>query len=611
MNPSLVKRLTGAIAAAAAVVGLAASVSVAEAQQSRFRVLVPNLEPREGARKNFGEDVAKELRNLIDDMATHAAVEDRALRDALRKYDLKADELSCIQWRQLAVQMNVELVMCGSYQDAGGMQISAEFQGAKTGEPFEVPQFSQGDAKQAAQQIFQAFEGYVNQLRLASFCLDYVNSQQWDNALSTCDEALQLNPNSVTALYGRAEALMRKAESLEDNGSGAGPSALGGDSAVVPETAPDAITDQPAQTEHSAEYVSLMEQALEGFDQVLEVNPIHEDALVAAGYVAAKLDRPEQAREYYTRLIELDPGNTDVRLQLAVDLARAGDPAGALQLAEEGLGTAPDNITLKEYSGHFALGAATKAAADGDPEANALFGKALDYYRQVFDAKADEADPTMLRNMLATLNQLERYDEAVELGGRMVQAKRDAGIWMAYGEALKNADQLDQALAALDSVAAIEPTTPRLATRRGQWLLEADDMAGARQALEQAVQQGEITQDQAADVVFGYGYTQRYQQGQQDAAMEYFTAAKELAESPALKARSDFFNGYVLLQRGQRVQEPGTAASAREALPIFQRSLQHLQAASAYAEQAENRARLIDAVQQFIEVQEALIKRGR
>ncbi|HUH13395.1 MAG TPA: tetratricopeptide repeat protein [Longimicrobiales bacterium] len=603
MNRILVQRLSLAVAALVAVAGTVRPAP-ADAQQSRYRVLVANFEPQDGAKKNVGEDVAKELRKLIDDMPTHAAVSDRDIRDGLRKYDLKADDMACIQWRQLAVQLQWELVGCGSYSGSGPYQVQAHFQGAKSGEPFEVAQFSAPDAKAAAQRVFTDFESYVNQLRLALFCVQYLQSQQWDNALENCERAIAINPNSVTALYGRAEALMKKAEALVsvDNGEGMA------DSVATPDV--DAIAAS-ANAELPPEYTSLMEEALAGFDQVLEVNPIHESALTAAGYVAAKLGQPDAARAYYEQLIELDPTNVDIRLQLALDLARAGDPKGALMITEQGIEADPENVTLKEYAGHFALAAAQVMAAEADAEATATFSKALDYYRASFEAKGAEAEPTMLRNMLATLNQLQRYDEAVELGAQVTAVKREPGIWMVYAEALANAGNVERALVALDTVAAIDPSYPRLTARRGSWLLQRGQLAQAREAFQTAVERNEMSGDDVANTLFGYGYNQKCNGTPCEAGLEYFAMAREYATSERIQDMSHFFTGYILYRRGEQVQKPETAASARQALPIFQQSLEHLRAADKYTDQAAARTQMMAAAQQFIELQEALIKRGR
>jgi tetratricopeptide (TPR) repeat protein len=59
--------------------------------------------------------------------------------------------------------------------------------------------------------------------------------------------------------------------------------------------------------------------------------------MLHAGILAAKLERPDESQGYFRQYLELNPGNVDVRLTIATDLANAGDPAGALTLVEEAM----------------------------------------------------------------------------------------------------------------------------------------------------------------------------------------------------------------------------------------------------------------------------------
>ncbi|MBI4408625.1 MAG: tetratricopeptide repeat protein [Gemmatimonadetes bacterium] len=577
---------TWAGAAALALVGMllaAAPGAALQAQQAggRFRVLIPALEREGSVKPDFGKAVAEDMRKLINSLATHAPVEKKDFQDALRKFKLKEEELDCIKSRQLAVQLGAELVMCGTYGAAGAaMQVGARFISAKTGESFEVAAFTAPDAKQAAQHIFTSFENYVNQLRLTAFCLEYLGSQQWENALTNCNRSLEINAHSVTALYGKARALME---------------------------------------------LDSLAQSLALHRQVLELNPVHQDALLTAGIVAIKLNQQEVARGYFHQYLELNPGNVDVRLKVATDMAKAGDPEGALRLVEEGLQQEAGNLTLAEYAGHFALAAAQKleeaartgangGSAGRSAEAVKLYETALGHYEKVFASKGAEAESAMLNNMLATLGKLERYQQAVELGARVIAAKPgDATLWSAYASALENAGRLEEALAALDSALAKDPKTPQVYSRQGLWLVQAGQLARARAAFQKAVERKEIESDEAARAVFSAGYNEKFRKGQQEAALEYFMLARELASGAETRAMGSYWSGQVLYQKGLRLQQPGTAASAKDALPIFQRALEFFEQSGACGntQPCPNLQRFIDASKQYIQIQELLIKRGR
>jgi hypothetical protein len=77
----------------------------------------------------------------------------------------------------------------------------------------------------------------------------------------------------------------------------------------------------------------------------------------------------------------------------------------------------------------------------------------------------------------------------------------------------------------------------------------------------------------------------------------------------------NFFHGVVLYQRGMEAQKPETVASARVALPLFQKALELFKQSGAYGQASAANAKSIqdysDGAQQYIEIQEALIKRGR
>ncbi|HEY8469345.1 MAG TPA: tetratricopeptide repeat protein [Longimicrobiales bacterium] len=549
--------------------------------QGRYRVLVPALQAEGGAKENFGRDVADRLRKHIDGMLTHAPVDRGELRNALRQYKINEDNLvDCITSRQLAVRMNVELVVCGSYQPAGGgMQVAARFVASRTGEEFAIDPFVAATADEAAQTLFSGFEKLVNQQRLSRFCLDYLASEQWTNALENCNQALAINPNSPTTLYARARAL------------------VGLDS---------------------------LEQAMPVLERVLELSPGHSDALQTAGYVATKLNRPQQALGYYRTYLELNPGSVQVRLTIANEMYKAGDPKGALQLAEDGLNVDSTNLSLRMYAGHFALGAAAQAVerASGSgsagarpPEALELYEKALGYFRQVFEAQGSETDTLVLRNLISTLLVLERHDEAVEAGSEIVRAKpENASLWSVYADALEKAGRLDEALAALDSVLARDPEYQHVYSRQVMWFTRAGQIERVAEAFRKAAaREGrELDPDALARNVLNYGYTEKFQKGDRRGALPYMELVRELNTTPITRGLASYLAGFALLEMGIAAQEPQTAESARAALPLFQKALQYFEDARPYAE--ANNVDLtgpISNARDYIEIQEALIKRGR
>ena len=133
-------RLTRSLAFAAVAL-LTALPSQVKAQESvRYRVLVPDLFPAEGSKKNFGEDVAEDLREFLEGLGTHQPIERNEIRDELKAFDLDIDELDCFQTRQLATQINAQLALCASYREQGDTRelTVIQFWDITTGEPLEV-----------------------------------------------------------------------------------------------------------------------------------------------------------------------------------------------------------------------------------------------------------------------------------------------------------------------------------------------------------------------------------------------------------------------------------------------------------------------------------------
>ena len=556
---------------------LAAQEPAPAASSSRFRVLVPTLERRGQARADFGKKVAEQVAKSISGLATHIPVENKEVKDALRKYKIKEDELDCIKSRQLAVQINAELVMCGTVD---GNQVSAQFISAKTGETFEVAPFAASDPNQAAQHIFQSFENYVKQISLAAFCRDYLASQQWQQALDNCNQALGINATSQTALNMKGMALYRMSMAADQS----------------------AVTDS----------VKLRE-AYDVYKKVIELNPVEQDALKQAGIIAARLGEAEQSRSYFRQYMELNPGHAAVRLAIAGEAARSGDAEGALRIVEEGLAADTANADLATYAGHFAVQAA--ARSEDKAAQQRLFETAVRHYGRVRAVRGAETDAGVLQNMIQALVQLGRHDEAVNIGREAVTAKgSESNLWLAYATALQGANQLDQAIAALDSAVAKDPKNSRAVARKAAVLLDAGRLEAATQAFRAAVNSGVVEAGEASQMVFNAGY-EKYRAQNWDSALQFFATSGELATEAKARGQANFWSGMIFYQRGIAVAKPQNAKAARAALPIFQRALSYLQGSGVESYAAETRgvnlSQTISAVKQYIDIQNQIIKRGQ
>ncbi|MCJ7630181.1 MAG: hypothetical protein MUO50_17550, partial [Longimicrobiales bacterium] len=363
---------------------------------ARFRVLVPDIQGLNGADKKFGERLGDQLRDLINQMDRHVPIEEKELKAALKKYDVKMEDMDCTKAQQLANLINAQVVFCGNYAlDGANFRVETKFIDS-TGEEFPVASIAvpERGQREAAQHILDALQLQSDQASYAQFCGDYASSQQWEDALNSCGRAIELNPRSVNSRYTRA-AVYREMDRLED--------------------------------------------ALAEFEQVLELDPLHEDAMQNAGYISALLGQDDKARDFYQRYLQLDPTNASVRMRVAYELAQAGDPLGAMQFIETGLEVDPENVDLLKQHGGFAFTAGAEinqGQAEMPPEAAALFRKAQDSYGKVYAIQGADMDMGLLRNMVIAHINLGEYAEAVELGARVLETHgSEAAIWSIYADA--------------------------------------------------------------------------------------------------------------------------------------------------------------------------------
>lgn len=551
---------------------------------SRFRVLIPNLQPMNGERDNFGKDLAKELRELIDGMLTHSAVEEDEIEDQLDKFKLEMKDLNCILARQLAQQSNYQVVLCAQYAgtEAAWQIQNIRFVDSGTGEQFDVaPIMSAKDREEeAAAQIVQSFRLFVEQTRVAIFCGDYAASQQWESSLENCDRALELNPNATSSRYTRASVLR--------------------------------------QMDRHAESLDEVERLLEG-------DPYHEDALLLGGWLAApsNLNKAEAARGYYNRYLELDPTNASVRMTVAYDLAQQGDPVGGMTIIEGGIEVDPDNIAFYEQLGNFAFAGAERvrreaieAAGGGDgvtPEVRGLFGKAIAAYERVFAEKGAEMLVSQLRNVAAAHVQLGNFADAIEFAERAIQAHpEEASLRAIYAEALKESGRTVEAVAALAAIEAISPEWPNLHLRMGSWLIETGKIEEAVPVLQKAVANGSSA-DQAANMIFSHAYSTYVQPNEKNYPrfidLIEMTAGFEIGSET--RETYAFWHAYSIYNLAIAVQAPETVETATRSLPMFRQAGTLFARGKGYADRNQlNLQQYVDAIGVYVEIQEALIARA-
>lgn len=582
----MVGRLKLALLLTAAAIIVAPAAQIAAQDGGRYRVMIPYFTPLNDADDDFGKDASEELRELLTEgMATHIAMDKDDIEDEADRFDLDMDELDCIRTRQLAAQVDVPVAICAQYTenpDESWSLAQIEVWDIQGSESFVVDDITVGkdDEQVAAQHIFDAFERYSTTVRSAAICNDYYASQQWENALRNCDESLSLNPNAISTRYLRALILFEMENFSESLGE---------------------------------------------LQTVIEANPFHEDALQRAGYIAAVSEQDDLARDYYSRYLDINPGNAGIRMRIAYELAQAGDPVGAMEFIQVGLDVDPENVDLHEQYGGFAFSAALdiqQMAAVGQqnagssvvPEAVGYYREAIASYEKVFDAKGAETPVGHLRNVISAYIQLEELESAIAMSERVLQthAQEDA-LWVLYADALQRGGRLDDAITALDRVMEINPDHPSAALRQGNWLIQAGRLEDAVAILSGAAEGNPQQAEQAARMIFN----EAYQNGTQEDDFAYgeagMAAAKQLPNlSEAMMNQLNFWHGYNIYQGAVQEQEPQTLQTAQSSLPKFNRAVEFLRQSGDYAAGVNvDLQQLLDNAQTYIEIQDAIIKRGR
>ncbi len=566
----------------AAALGLLAMPTLALAQEGgRFRVLVPYFEPRDGANRDFGRQASEDLRRMFERVPTHVALSEDDIEEQAERFNIRMQDLNCISALQLAAQINVPVLICGSYtQDAErNSTLTASIRTVQTSDVFPLPPITvaRNGRQEAARHVFTQFERYNTLIRSAAICTDYAASQQWESALRNCEESLSINPNAMTTRFLRARILFE---------------------------------------------LERLPEALEDYDRVLEMDPLNEDALQTAGFIATRMGDDEKGRAYYRRYLEVNPGNAAIRMRISSQMAEAGDPQGAMEFIQPGLDVEPNNLDLLDLYGAFAFMGALDAQTQfttANPTTQGLAPQAADFYREGIEAylrllelRGAEMPADRMTNLVIAYTQLEDYPNAIAMAERIFSvAPDDANVRSMYADVLFRSNRLDDALAALDRLIEIQPDHPTARLRKATWLIGVQRLEEAAQALAPTARDG-ASADNAATLLFNEGYANGFQKQNWAYSIRGMTAAKSIPNITArMREQLNFWHGFSVFQRTIPLAAAQDLAAARASLPGFQEAQGLLNQAGGYPASVNmDMATLMGGLAQFIEIQEAIIRRG-
>jgi tetratricopeptide (TPR) repeat protein len=554
--------LTAALALAATWAVTAPGEASAQTQNgssagSRYRILVPALEVQ-GGNARAGEAIARDLRAMVDDMATHISVPAREMQNAVRQF--RVAEMNEITARQLAQQMDAQLVMWGTVTPGGqGLQANVTFTDTRTGDQIVLERVEGNNTRTLAQAVFTGFQQQIEGLRMAVFCNDYLASSDYDRALDLCDRALAVVPNSPTAMYGRAAALMQ----LERD-----------------------------------------EEALEAFQALLRIDPLHENALMGEGFVASRMGRNDLALQAYTRYLELNPDDPGVRMRVAGESAKAGDVVTAFRILQPGIAENQDDADFQKYLLQVAAGAGQKAREQQNTaEMQEYFTAAVAAYNRLRTLPEAEMDESVFRAVISAQTLLGNRDEALRtLEEALGRFGESAAMYALAGATYSELGRHAEAVRALQRVAQIDPQYENIWIRLAMAQLDAGQRDAAMPNLERAVSQG--NRDNVVAVIQNLGGQALNANRFQDAA-RYFDLAAGYATG-ARQTELRVFQGVAVYREAEaiaRANGAGACAPAQRALPLFQQALRLVGNA-----QTQAAGQVRNAAQQYVENQQAIIQ---
>jgi tetratricopeptide (TPR) repeat protein len=584
----MIGRLTKLFALAAAAI---LTTQPTEAQE-RFRVLVPDFYAQGGARANFGRDAAEQLRTQLEALRTHAPITEDDLDDALDEFDLDMEELDCLKTRQLATSMNAQIALCVNYTETGETRTvtGIQFWDMTQGEALDVPEFTvtgRPGIQEAAAKIFQAFDGMVQLARAQQFCVEYAISEQWTEALTNCERALELNPQAIATRERKARIHFQQSRAA-------------------------GISE--------ADKTTFLRQSLEELNKVLAINEFHEASLQLAGFVSVQLGDQAGGRRFYDRYLEVNPGADDVRRNIAYDMSQAGDPEGAMALVKKGLDANPENAQLlTDYAGYAFQAAQLAQAAGQRTDAGAMPPAAAAHYRDVISTltklqamQGAETGATQLRMIVGSHIQLAEYADAERVANQVLATTPNDQITLSFlADAQQKQGRVDDAVATVSRIEAAFPDTRagNIQVRQANWLMEAGRLQDALPYLRRAVERGEDA-NQISRLVFNEAVNKGVRTENWSYAVSTLQAAKSFAIDATTKQDYDFWHGFALYNQGIALQRPQTLESARAAMPVFESARDLLTAGRPAAARFNiNAQQLLDAVNQYIEIQTVIIRR--
>ena len=206
--------------------------------------------------------------------------------------------------------------------------------------------------------------------------------------------------------------------------------------------------------------------------QMMRFAPASPQILQLAGAVELQMNSLAQAEIYLARAVQAAPGLASARQLLVTTYLRSGQSVKALSFLNAGIGKDGIDPRLFSLAGEVYL-------QNGDAKtAEEYFAKALKLDPDNFSKRTSLAVTHLARGQTATA-----LDELANIAVSDTGTSADMALISAH---LKR-KEFALALAAVDKLAAKQPTNPAAANLRGRILLAQKDPIGARKSFERAL----------------------------------------------------------------------------------------------------------------------------
>lgn len=208
-------------------------------------------------------------------------------------------------------------------------------------------------------------------------------------------------------------------------------------------------------------------------EQMVKVAPNSPTALEMAGATALQLNSMVQAEAYLTRAVAAAPQLKIARRALVLTLLRTGQTDKAVAALPADIGTNDTDPALLSVAGEVYM---VKGDLD---KAQAMFARA---------SKLDPNDPAKQTSLAVSQLMSGKTELAMESLQDIAASDKGVVADMALINAHLRKRDVDKALAAIDDLEKKRANDPMPSLLRGRALLARDDRAGARKALERALE---------------------------------------------------------------------------------------------------------------------------